>query len=208
MAQRQNEPAFLTFLGIKGSPLMAILPSLTTQSMSNRRVLTETERRKELGDWGEVKALELLRRPGSSFKNARDVNQETHNHPFGDIYAERDRRRLLLGVKTRNMYQVSGKLNGEYNIRKKGADVLSIARRYNADLGWVAIQVIPERQTFNAYFGTIAEIEESKERFSIPMMKPDKTARYVRLGQENEFDSSIRPEWSNGGYSAMMRKRR
>ena len=94
------------------------------------------------------------------------------------------------------MYQVSGKLNGEYNIRKKGADVLSIARRYNADLGWVAIQVIPERQTFNAYFGTIAEIEESKERFSIPM-KPDKTARYVRLGQEDEFDSSIRPEWSN-----------
>jgi hypothetical protein len=161
---------------------MAILPSLTTGSMSNRRVLTETERRKALGDWGEEKALELLKRAGSGFKNPRDVNKETHNHPFGDIYAERGRGPLLLGVKTRNMYQVSGKLNCDYNIRKKRADVLSIAHQYNADLGWIAIQVIPERQTFNAYFGTIAQIEESKERFSIPM-RPHETTRYVRLGQ-------------------------
>lgn len=184
---------------------MAILRPITSEI--DKRVLTESERQKALGDWGEEKALELLKRPGSGFKNARDVNKETHNHPFGDIFAERGRARLLLGVKTRNMYRVSGTLNGEYNIRKKGADVLSIARRYKADLGWVAIQVIPEQQTFNAYFGTIAEIDKSKERFSIPM-RPDKTAGYVRLGQEDEFNSSIRPEWSNGGYTAMMRIRR
>jgi hypothetical protein len=61
--------------------------------------------------------------------------------------------------------------------------------------------VIPELQTFNAYFGTIAQIEDRGERFSIPM-QPQRTPRYIRLAQENEFDPSIRLEWSNGGYPA------
>jgi hypothetical protein len=68
-----------------------------------------------------------------------------------------------------------------------------------AELAWVAIQVVPELQTFNAYFGTIAQIEEVKERFSI-RMKPEYTIIYERLGSEDEFDPSLRPEWSNGGY--------
>ena len=88
------------------------------------------------------------------FPSYSDLNRETHNHPFGDIFAT-DGARFLIGVKTRNMYQVSGLLNPTYNVRKKGFDVWTIGNRYNAHLAWVAIQVIPERQTFNAYFGTI-----------------------------------------------------
>jgi hypothetical protein len=168
---------------------------------SASQAMTETERRKALGDWGEAKALELMKRSGSSFANARDVNAQTHNHPFGDIYAERGSARFLIGVKTRCMYQKSGDLNPTYNVRKKGHDVAAVARPYKADLGWVAIQVVPEIQTFNAYFGTIAQIEDRGERFSIPM-QPQRTPRYIRLGQENEFDPSIRLEWSNGGYPA------
>jgi hypothetical protein len=82
---------------------------------------------------------------------------------------------------------------------------LAIGKRYNAVLAWVAIQVIPELQTFNAYFGTIGQIQERKERFSIPM-KPDEIRDhgYERLGDEDEFDPSIRPEWSNGGYPAHL----
>jgi hypothetical protein len=133
----------------------------------------------------------------------RDVNEETHNHPFGDLYAELAREPFLIGVKTRNKYNDKGKLNGEYNVKKKGANVRSIGARYKADLGWIAIQVIPELQTFNAYFGTIAEIEEYGERFSIPM-RPERTEKYMRLGREDEFDSSIRPEWSNGGYARYL----
>ena len=169
--------------------------------------MRESERRKQLGGWGEEKALDLLKRSGSGFKNAKDVNEQTHNHPFGDIFSELRSERFLIGVKTRNMYQVSGELNCDYNIRKKGADVHSVAEQYKADLGWITIQVIPEQQTFNAYFGSITQIEELKERFSIPM-RPHQTTQYLRLGQEDEFDPSIRPEWSNGGYPAMMRKRR
>ena len=90
-------------------------------------------------------------------------------------------------------------MNETYNIKKKGADVRVIGDRYNAELSWVAIQVVPELQTFNAYFGTIAQIEEVKERFSI-RMKPEYTKIYERLGSEDEFDPSLRAEWSNGGY--------
>lgn len=161
--------------------------------------MTEAERRTALGDWGEAKALELLKRPGAGFRNIRDINAETANHPFGDVYAERAEGRFVIGVKTRNMYQASGPLNPTYNVRKKGYDIDSIGRRYNADLAWIAIQVIPELQIFNAYFGTIDQIQEAKERFSIPM-KAHETTHYRRLGEKDEFDPSIRKEWSNGGY--------
>jgi hypothetical protein len=67
----------------------------------------------------------------------------------------------------------------------------------------VVIQAIPELQTFNAYFGTIEQIEEDKERFSI-RMKPEYTQDYLRLGAPNEFDPSMRPEWSNGGYPRFL----
>ena len=66
-------------------------------------------------------------------------------------------------------------------------------------LPWVAIAVVPEEQTSGAYFGTIAQIEEDAERFSI-QMKPEHTRRYELLGREDEFDPSIRSVWSNGGY--------
>ena len=83
----------------------------------------------------------------------------------------------LIGVKTRNKYQVSGLINPTYNIHKRGADVESIARRHRAVLAWIAIPVVREEQLFSAYFGTIAQIQEAGERFSIPM-RPEQTVRY------------------------------
>ena len=156
------------------------------------------QRKRALGDWGEIKAVGLLQRAG--FQNVRDMNAERFNHPFGDIYAERDGARYLIGVKTRNKYQVSGLINPTYNVRKRGADVKAIAQRYNATLAWVAISVVPEEQSFSAYFGTIAQIEDAGERFSIPM-RPEQTKRYDCLSRPvEELDELIRGEWSNGGY--------
>lgn len=162
--------------------------------------MSEAERRKALGDWGEQKAIELLRRQGSGFVDVRDINAETHNHPFGDVYAGRVKGRpCVIGVKTRNMYQASGPLNSTYNVRKKGFDIDAIGKRYNALLAWIAVQVIPELQSFNAYFGTIDKIQEAKERFSIPM-KAHQAVHYQRLGAKDEYDPEIQKEWSNGGY--------
>ena len=162
------------------------------------------ERLRALGDWGEEKAVFVLKRAG--FKNVTDMNMEISHHPFGDICAERDGTRYLIGVKTRNRYQVSGLLNPTYNVKKRGADVEAIARGYNATLAFVAIPVIPEQQRFSAYFGTISQIEEAGERFSIPM-RPEQTVRYECLSRPvEEFDRSIRPEWSNGGYLAHQKR--
>jgi hypothetical protein len=46
----------------------------------------------------------------AGFSHVRDVNAETHNHPFGDIYAEREGQPYLIGVKTRNMKQKGRRL--------------------------------------------------------------------------------------------------
>jgi hypothetical protein len=164
--------------------------------------ISDHERRQALGKWGEKKALVLLENAG--FKDVRDVNAETHNHPFGDIYAKR-RSGFVIGVKTRNRFQKRGVLNDSFNVQKKGFDIQSIGKQYDAVLAWVAIQVIPELQSFNAYFGTIKQIQERKERFSIPL-KPDEIRDhgYERLGAADELDLSIRPEWSNGGYPAHL----
>lgn len=160
-------------------------------------MLSDKQRMQALGQWGENKTLALLKHAG--FMQERDVNAETCNHPFGDIYAERDGVRYLISVKTRNKFQTSGLLNPCYNVRKKGVDVLCIARRYHAQLAWVTVQVIPERQLFCSYFGTINQIQEHGERFSIPM-QASATSRYECLADE-ERDLAIRPEWTNGGYS-------
>lgn len=157
------------------------------------------QRKRALGDWGEKKGIDLLKRAG--FHNVRNMNAESSNHPFGDLYAERDGKRYLIGVKTRNKYQASGLINPAYNVRKRGADVRGVARRHNAMLAWVAISLVPEQQSFSAYFGTIAQIEEAGERFSIPM-RPEQTGRYECLSRPpEELDASIRLEWSNGGYA-------
>ena len=130
------------------------------------------------------------------------MNAETVNHSFGDIYAERDGARYLIGIKTGNKYQVSDLINPTYNVRKGGVDVKkAVAQQYNATLAWVAIAVVPEEQRFGAYFGTIAQIEDAGERFSIPM-RPEQTKRYEclsRPAEEVEVDKLIRSEWSNGG---------
>lgn len=192
------------------SPAMAALRTQYIRDLRRRLGTAESEtvirdqtrervqRKRALGDWGEKKAIELLKR--ADFQNVRDMNAESSNHPFCDIYAERSGNRYLIGVKTRNKHQASGLINPTYNVRKRGADVRTIARRHNAVLAWVAIPVVPEEQRFSAYFGTIEQIEESGERFSIPM-KPEQTARYECLSRPiEELDKSIRLEWSNGGY--------
>jgi hypothetical protein len=162
------------------------------------------ERLRALGNWGEKKAIDLLKRAG--FSAVTELNADFSNHPFGDICAERNGARYLIGVKTRNKYQASGLINPTYNVRKRGVDVGAIAEQRKAIPAWIAIPVIPEEQTFSAYFGTILQINEAGERFSIPM-GPEQTARYERLSRPiQEFDRSIRPEWSNGGYAAYQQR--
>jgi len=169
-------------------------PPAVVREQTRERV----HRLRSLGNWGEQKALALLARAG--FSDVRELNREFPNHPFGDICATHGGKRYLIGVKTRNKYQVSGLINPTYNVRKRGVDVGAIAGRHQATLAWVAISVVPEEQRFSAYFGTIAQIEDRGERFSIPM-RPEQTSGYECLSRpREEIDRLISPEWSNGGY--------
>jgi hypothetical protein len=214
-AERERWLRFLEQQAAPKDPAMAALRAQYIRDLRRRLGTAESEtvirdqtrervqRKRALGDWGEKKAIELLKR--ADFQNVRDMNAESSNHPFCDIYAERGGRRYLIGVKTRNKYQASGLINPTYNVRKRGADVRTIARRHSAVLAWIAIPVVPELQKFGAFFGTIAQIEEAGERFSIPM-KPEHIGQYECLTRSlEEFDRSIRPEWSNGGYARSTR---
>lgn len=154
--------------------------------------LTEHERKDALGRWGEIKAITLLRR--ANFTNVRDLNEPTPHHPFGDVLAERDGNRYLIGVKTRNKFKVHGLLNTEYNMRKKGADVAALAEQYEAQPAWVTIQVVPELGIFWAYYGT-----DLTKRLWISMRERD-TEKYTCLADQ-EADATILVEWSNGGYA-------
>jgi Holliday junction resolvase len=78
------------------------------------------ERLRALGNWGEKKAIHLLKRVG--FDAVEELNTDFSNHPFGDICAERNGARYLIGVKTRNKYQASGLINPTYNVRKRGVN--------------------------------------------------------------------------------------
>jgi Holliday junction resolvase len=148
---------------------------------------------KALGDWGEEKALSLLK--GAGFHAVRDLNFGKANHPFADFYAERGSQRFIIGVKTRNRLTAAGKLNAAYNVRKKGKDLSGLAAAYNAVPAWIAIQVDVEKMTCSAFFGPLAQLTVRSERYSIPMT-PQATAHYECLVRD-DHDLTIRPEWTN-----------
>jgi hypothetical protein len=161
---------------------------MTTAEREICRMMTRSERTKALGHWGELKAMALLR--GANFINIRDLNTPTRNHQFGDVLAEQNGVRYMIGVKTRNKFQESGSLNAQYNMRKPGVDVGGIAERYKALPAWVTVQVIAELQTFSAYFGT------DLTDLNWISMQERHTRSYVCLASD-QFDETIRPDWTN-----------
>jgi hypothetical protein len=87
---------------------------------------------------------------------------------------------------------------------KRGADIVALAERYNAEPAWVTIQVIPELQTFSAFFGKL-----TTERLAVSMRERD-TDGYKRDGNclaDEETDPTILAEWSNGGYGLSAGRR-
>jgi hypothetical protein len=157
--------------------------------MAAPSTLTETQRRTDFGRWGELKAVALLR--AANFTKVRDLNAPSPHHPFADILAERDGVPYIIGVKTRNKFQTDGhKLNADYNMVKRGADIDAIAARYSAQPAWVTIQTVCEQRIFWAYYGPL-----TRERLSVSM-RPRDIATYECLANE-ESDLTILPEWTN-----------
>lgn len=155
--------------------------------------LTQRMRTKALGDWGERTAAAALEWAG--FAGIFDLNSNRLNHPFGDLLAERDGKRFLVGVRTRNRLTANGVLNASYNVCKKGADLDGLSAIYGAEPAWVTLQVDVEFQRYSCYFGTIAEINADRIRYSVPMTEAA-TSRYECLARDRT-DLQIAPAWTN-----------
>ncbi|MBN7760698.1 hypothetical protein JYP52_06075 [Nitratireductor aquibiodomus] len=153
---------------------------------------------------GEKKALELLQESG--FHEVFDMNgpEGKPNFPFADISAVRSGVRYLIGVKTRNKYTSTGGINPCYNYHKKTMNVADIAALYKATPAWLVIPVIPELNQFSAYFGTLDQVNEGKERYSIPTTQA--AFPFYECLADGIQDGTLISEFSNGGFAAHMRK--
>jgi Holliday junction resolvase-like predicted endonuclease len=95
---------------------------------------TTRRRERELADFGEIRACELLRQKG--FK----VERMPPNFPFFDLMATRGSCRLLVPVKTRN----------------------KIADFAQAKIFWVAVTVDAKAKIFLAYTGDVTALPSCK----------------------------------------------
>ena len=69
----------------------------------------EAERKKSLGELGELFAIKAL--VDKKFDRIRNLNDNHMNEKFADIECEKDGLRYVISVKARNKYQKNGKLN-------------------------------------------------------------------------------------------------
>lgn len=128
----------------------------------------EASRKKSLGELGELFALKSL--VDKRFDRIRNLNDDSMNEPFADIFCEKDDVKYIISVKARNKFQKNGKLNNRYNL---GKDVykkaLSAEKKYQAKACWLAIQF--DHSSFSIYFGQLSELNGSR---AIPVDKCEK----------------------------------
>jgi len=167
--------------------------------------LAPKRRRKEVGDIGEVLALECLAKNG--FTNIHDMNDEFHRtFPYADVMAEQNGTRYFISVKSRNEEKKGGGINPSYNLLKisnsrKSAlereghskeqitkmlinEANILAERFEAVAAWITVPIRPARHLYSAYFGLLKDLGV---RRSIPM-KPDEYQNYVQLADWTRDD--------------------
>lgn len=112
----------------------------------------EAARKKSLGELGELFAIKTL--VDCKFDKIRNLNDEHMNEPYADIYCEKRRKKYVISVKTRNKYQQDGKVNTRYLLgRNAHSKAKAIAKKYNAEPYWMAIQF--DDHDYTVYFGSL-----------------------------------------------------
>jgi hypothetical protein len=171
-------------------------------------------RKIELGDFGEMVTIELLAKYQQSgrnvFTNVRNLNYPTRNNKYADVltdmFEKGGRRRLAIGVDTRNIYESkrgpiknsrvikldrfgNPSLNKRYTISKRDQRHARQQEVYHeAEAAWVAVQVDTSKNTYSAYFGFL---DDRVCRRNCIDMKPEDVARYVCLGHDILADFDI-----------------
>jgi Holliday junction resolvase-like predicted endonuclease len=152
---------------------------------------TTRRRERELADFGEIRACQLLRQKGFT------VERMPPNFPFFDLMATRGSCRLLVPVKTRNNTRATGKPKtdsyklydkpGHYDAAQK------IAHFARAKIFWVAVTVDAKTKMFSAYTGDVAELRSWK---SIPM-HPNRDVPNYSFLTKDRHDDGISKTWTN-----------
>lgn len=125
----------------------------------------ESQRRKSLGELGELIAIKAL--VDKSFARVVNLNDRKVNYPFADLYAEKGKTKCVISIKARNKYQQNGTLNAFYKLGSNAhAKAKSAEIEYGAVAYWMAIQF--DTRTYSAYFGSLNELNGKK---AIPIRK-------------------------------------
>jgi hypothetical protein len=141
---------------------------------------------KSLGALGELIAIKVL--VDNDFEKIRNLNDQKKNFPYGDLYAEKDGKRYVISVKSRNKYQRSGKLNSRYNLGERCYDNAKTAcHKYKAEPFWMAVQFFGDK--YSAYFGSLSQLEGKK---GIPM-GPAHIPKYICLAEKKEHGIDFKP---------------
>lgn len=126
----------------------------------------EAARKKTLGELGELVAIKTLVDHG--YKNVQNLNDKHMNAPYADIYCEKDDKRFVISVKSRNKYQFDGALNTHYNLGENAYENAKNASEKNggAEAYWMAIQF--DMHDYSVYLGSL---ESLNGKTSIPVTK-------------------------------------
>ena len=128
----------------------------------------EAARKKSLGELGELFAIKTL--VDAHFERIRNLNDDTMNTPFADLYAEKAGKRYVISVKARNKYQADGTLNTRYNLGRNAYEKAgSVSKEYDAEPYWMAIQF--DDHSYSVYFGSLASLNGKN---AIPVDKCEK----------------------------------
>lgn len=131
--------------------------------MTERNGTKEAQRKKSLGELGELFAVKVL--VDEQYDKIRNLNDDKMNFPFADLYGEVNGEKQVISIKARNKYQANKKLNSSYNLGENCYDKAKKAEeKYSATAYWMAIQF--DTKTYSIYFGALSDLENRK---SIPI---------------------------------------
>jgi hypothetical protein len=153
--------------------------------------MTKT-RTQKLGDFGEDKALQLLK------PRYDEIEKMPPGTPFFDLRARKGSQWFLFPVKTRNKRRFNGKLKKDnYNLYPKEGHYESackIASSSGAEIRWVAMTVDTTTKSYRAYMGDVSKLPSPKY---IPMHPDRDVPKHECLTSGDVFDEEISASWSN-----------
>lgn len=155
-----------------------------------KRILKDKEfilRTKSLGALGELIAIKAL--VDNGFERIRNLNDQKANFPYGDLLAEKEGKRYVISVKSRNKYQRGGtSLNDRYKLGDNCYEnAEATEKHYVAVAYWMAVQFDIDRYT--VYFGSLDQLGDKK---AIPMSEPH-LGQYQCLARNKKHGIDFRP---------------